>query len=1046
MGLTRQERSPPLPSGLQARGGDGHPAGAEVEPRGRRLQRLSPGRARAARAERDQRPRHRALLLRHDRREDGTPRLPPVHVRTAAPARRPRAGPGTSRERPVSLLQGDRGLRTHLEGRRTTRTGLRGGDPRRGPLAPARGGPRGGRGLPPLRRDPPAGGGPPRRAERKHRTLVEQTPAIVYLDEIGGRWHYLSPKVEQLLGYTPEDFLERRVRWLDCVHEDDRERVSRETRTNLRERASIRLDYRMRTRDGRDIWVRDEAEPTLDRTTGTWLLRGVISDVTDRTRSEIERQALLEIMQGLASTPDPKEFLRLVHEALRRVLYAENFFVLLHDPATGLFESLYWVDQYDADPSRLDLGRDCGAWVFRSGEAVDMTTEVFAGLEARGEAEIVGTSSPSWLGAPLKKGGRCIGVMAVQDYETAGRYTERDRDFLASVAAHVALAIDRQKAQDALAENEALLREAHQIAHVGVWELDPSAWTFSFSDEGCQILGLAPRDGRFGQDEIFSIVHPDDREWVKKAVLDSLSDGGAAEADHRLLLPDGRVRWVKGRWRVELGPKDEATRVTGTVQDLTEQLLVREAKALAEAKEAAESANRAKSVFLASMSHEIRTPMNSILGFSQLLLGDPGLPPRHREQIGAIIRSGGHLLDLINDVLEMSRIEAGRTHVETAETDLHALLHDLEATFRLRVREKGLSFDIERPADLPGHVLTDEKKLRQILMNLTGNAVKFTSEGSVRVLVRTEPAEGKELRLLVDVEDTGPGIPDEDLPRLFQRFEQTRVGREASTGTGLGLAISRAFARLMGGDITASNRAGEGSVFRLVLLVSAVESPAPVERVEARRVKGLPGDEARRRILVADDVDENREILRQMLERVGFEVCTASDGAEALRLFSTWQPDLVLMDLRMPGVDGLEATRTIRSHEVSGRVPIVALTASAFEEDRRQVENAGGDGFVGKPFREAELLRTVGRLLRLRYVYEGDPPGPARDLARAEARQIPRPLRDGLRSAVVAADLDRVLGLADELAESHAAAAATVRDLAERFEYDRLLAYLEAGD
>jgi PAS domain S-box-containing protein len=329
-------------------------------------------------------------------------------------------------------------------------------------------------------------------AERKHRTLVEQTPAIVYLDEIGGRWHYLSPKVEQLLGYTPEDFLERRVRWLDCVHEDDRERVSRETRTNLRERASIRLDYRMRTRDGRDIWVRDEAEPTLDRTTGTWLLRGVISDVTDRTRSEIERQALLEIMQGLASTPDPKEFLRLVHEALRRVLYAENFFVLLHDPATGLFESLYWVDQYDADPSRLDLGRDCGAWVFRSGEAVDMTTEVFAGLEARGEAEIVGTSSPSWLGAPLKKGGRCIGVMAVRT-ERPGAHSATGTS---PDAAHVALAID-QKAQDALARTGPA-REASDRTSAS--RSRSVGWT-SPSRRGCQITALRPgRTVRSGRD------------------------------------------------------------------------------------------------------------------------------------------------------------------------------------------------------------------------------------------------------------------------------------------------------------------------------------------------------------------------------------------------------------------------------------------------------------------------------------------------------------------------------------------------------------------
>ncbi len=599
-----------------------------------------------------------------------------------------------------------------------------------------------------------------------------------------------------------------------------------------------------------------------------------------------------------------------------------------------------------------------------------------------------------------------------------------------------------KEAEAALRANQARLEEAQALASLGSWSHDLVTGHLAWSPEVFRILeadSTAPV-----ADAFHAASHPEEREHLVAVYQRAAEEGGTAEFNHRLQMADGRIKWVRQTYRVERAADGTPLRASGTIQDITDHILAREARQLAEAKEAAESANRAKSAFLASMSHEIRTPMNAILGFSQLLMGDAGLTARQHEQLEAIHRSGEHLLGLIDDVLEMSKIEAGRVTANLAETDLANLFWDLETMFQLRAERKGLYLKVKRGEGLPRHIVTDEKKLRQILINLMGNAVKFTVQGGLKVRIRTEPDSGEKCRLVVDVEDTGPGIAGEDIPRLFQRFEQTRTGREASSGTGLGLAISRGFARLMGGDITVKSLVGEGSVFTLVLPVTLVSPIVVPAKARTRRVVGLQEKETRRRVLVTDDVAANRDVLEQMLTRVGFEVRTTSSGAETLGLFHTWRPDLVLMDIKMPGIDGLEATRRIRSAETGGaRVPIIAVTANAFEEDRRLVEEAGGDDFISKPFREAELFHAIGRCLGVSFVYEDERLNPEEDeaAAAAPAMTIPDPIRVALRSAIIAADLERVLRLSGELADP--ATAEIVRDLAERFEYDRLLTFLE---
>src|SRR4051812_3609707 len=382
-----------------------------------------------------------------------------------------------------------------------------------------------------------------------------------------------------------------------------------------------------------------------------------------------------------------------------------------------------------------------------------------------------------------------------------------------------------------------------------------------------------------------------------------------------------------------------------------------------------QQANRAKSVFLANMSHEIRTPMNAILGFSQLMLRDQDLTPRQCQYLGTINRSGEHLLALINDILEMSKIEAGRTTPNPSTFDLPALLNDLEMMFRVRTDEKRLSFAVALIGDVPQFIVTDINKLRQVFINVLGNAVKFTEQGGIGLRVRADREGAAGPRLRVEIEDTGPGISADELGKLFRHFEQTKTGQQTGTGTGLGLAISREFVRLMGGDITVSSQVGRGSVFVVNLPMKEGDAQAVQAKDNPRHVLRLEPGQSACRVLIADDVEDNRQLLAQLLAPVGFEVRLAANGAEAVRGFEEWRPHLILMDFRMPVMDGHEAIRRIRAAAGGLEPKIIAVTASAMDENRQELLEIGADDFLSKPFREADLFQKIHTHTGVGYVY-----------------------------------------------------------------------------
>ncbi|MEG4056843.1 MULTISPECIES: GAF domain-containing protein [unclassified Microcoleus] len=758
--------------------------------------------------------------------------------------------------------------------------------------------------------------------------LLATTPAVIFSCKLGGNYEvtFVSDNVVSMIGYEARELVDGSLDWHSLVHPEDREIVAT-SYAQILEKESISYEYRERHKDGSYRWIYDEIKLVKDAAGLPVECVGYGVDVTARKQAEIalqqqvKRERLVNsIQERIRSSLNLEEVLTMAVEEVRHFLSTDRTVIYRFNLDWSGFITVESVAVGTMPILGIDINDPCFRQgyvsIYEQGHVRAIDNIYTAGLSECHVNLLSQFEIKANLVVPILQGEKLWGLLIAHHCRSQRHWTSSEIESLQQISVQLAIAI-KQSTLFEQAKTEIAERKLAETA-------------------------------------------------LQKAVV------------------------------------------------------------------AADTANRAKSEFLSSMSHELRTPLNAILGFSQVMVRDSSLNNQHQQHLEIINRAGEHLLALINDILEMSKIEAGRSQLNESSFNLMRLLKTLEEMFRLKAKSKKLQLNLEVGEGVPHFVTGDEGKLRQILINLVGNAIKFTERGSVTLRVKNQVKEslgtktaefsdthtklddaGSEhsenlavetaaiqkkpgwctgfnqsesladcdcvdanhlhpelLRLQFEIEDTGLGIAAEEMNKLFEPFEQTKTGQKSQQGTGLGLPISRKFVQMMGGDITVSSTPDLGSKFAFDIQIS-LAPPSEIKILKPqKKVIGLAPNQPEYRILVVDDRADNCLVIERLLSPLGLIVRAARDGEEAIAVWEDWQPHLIWMDMQMPVMDGYEATRKIKAHPLGKQTVIVALTASAFEEERQTILGAGCDDFMRKPFEAKILFAKMEELLGVRYIYE----------------------------------------------------------------------------
>ncbi|MEI7499697.1 MAG: PAS domain S-box protein [Bacteroidota bacterium] len=799
--------------------------------------------------------------------------------------------------------------------------------------------------------------------KKQFTNLLENLPGMVYRCRNDHEWtmEFISDGCVDITGYTADELIaNKKIAFNDIIVKEDRERRLNEVHQGLNLAKQHTVEYRIKDADEKIKWVWEKGKGIYTKAGELHHIEGFISDITDQKNTELIQTVLFEISKTSYTSATIEEVFKSIHSNLSRIIDVENFYVAMYDKHSDTISLPFQIDSEDKFAA-FPAGKTMTGYVIKTKTPLLATKKIIEELARTGQIQIIGTPSKVWLGVPLIVDGEVIGVIAVQSYTDPERYTIREFELLKFVADQIAIVISRKGTETSFQNEKAYLDQLYEGSPEAIVMIGNEGKVIKVNSEFTHLFGFTQVEilNKNIDDLISDPANKDESIKITEDVIQGIVTENETKRKHK----DGHLIDVS----ILVTPININGNICGAYgiyRDITDRKRIE--KNLIIAKEKAEESDKLKSAFLSNMSHEIRTPMNAILGFSTLL-SDTGVSDEERAEFIRIIKERGtDLMRIIDDIIDVAKIESGQIKVEIKDCQINVLLANLSVTLN-EVKRKTNKTNVVLNC-LPGNmdkefsILTDGNRLRQIMTNLIENALKFTDEGFVEFGYSLKNV-GSDSFIEFFVRDTGIGIPEEMHDIIFERFRQVDdTNTRKYGGTGLGLTISKNLIRLLGGEIRLSSERGKGTTFYVLFPLQMTPSKLSES---AKSMSSSPSGQtwSEKIILVVEDEDSNFFLLDRILKRTGAKLIWAKNGMDAIEHCNSRHFDLVLMDIRMPGMDGYEATQIIKKDHKS--LPIIAQTAYALKGERENSLAAGCDNYISKPIDSRELMAVLGKYLNL---------------------------------------------------------------------------------